>query len=124
MDRYRGVCNPTCRYIRRQNNHAGQMSSVTLRVAYWALFSASKFTISVKALFSRAHGFEFLQRNNFNQKEHWDSGKPARQQSLFCDIQIKVVINCSQIYVYHTDLLPIKIYVTLILKFQGHSSKT
>ncbi len=36
-------------------------------------------------------------------------GKPRRQQILFCDIQIKVVISHRQVYVYHTDLLPLKI---------------
>ncbi len=43
------------------------------------------------------------------EQDHWDSGKPRRQQILFCDIQIKVVISRRQIYVYHTDLLPLKI---------------
>ncbi len=46
---------------------------------------------------------------------------PERQQSPFCDIQIKVVISRWQIYVYHTDLLPLKILVTLTFTFQGHS---
>ncbi len=40
-------------------------------------------------------------------QEKSDSGKPRRQQILFCDIQIKVVISRRQIYVYHTDLLPL-----------------
>ncbi len=44
-----------------------------------------------------------------DKKDRWDSGKPRRQQILFCDIQIKVVINHRQIYVYHTDLLPLNI---------------
>ncbi len=46
-----------------------------------------------------------------NKKDHWDSGKPRRKQILFCDIQIKVWISRRQIYyyVYHTDLLPLKI---------------
>ncbi len=56
-----------------------------------------------------------------NKKDHWDSGKPRRQQSPFCDIQIKVVISHRLIYVYHTDLLPLKILVTLTLTFQCHS---
>ncbi len=46
---------------------------------------------------------------NCNKKDRWDSGKPRRQQIFFCDIQIKVVISPRQIYVYHTDLLPLKI---------------
>ncbi len=50
-----------------------------------------------------------------------DSGKPRRQETTLCDIQIKVVIiNFRQIYVYHSDLLPLKILVTLTLTFQGH----
>ncbi len=53
-----------------------------------------------------------------NKKECWDSRKRRRQQILFCDIQIKVVISHRQIYVYYTDLLPLKILVTLT--FQGH----
>ena len=53
-----------------------------------------------------------------NKKDRWDSGKPYHQQILFCDIQIKVVISHRQIYVYYTDLLPLKILVTLT--FQGH----
>ncbi len=44
----------------------------------------------------------------YNKKDRWDSGKPRRQQILFCDIQIKVVISRGQIYVYHTNLLPLK----------------
>ncbi len=55
-----------------------------------------------------------------NKKDRWDSGKPCRQQILFCDIQIKVVISRRQIYVYHKHL-PLKIWVTLTLTFQGHS---
>ncbi len=43
-----------------------------------------------------------------NKKDRWDSGKPHHQQILFCDIQIKVAISRKQIYVYHTDLLPLK----------------
>ncbi len=60
-------------------------------------------------------------QSNWNKKDRWDSGKPRRQQILFCDIQIKVVISCRQIYVYHTDLLPLKIWLTLTFTFQGHS---
>ena len=40
---------------------------------------------------------------------------PTHQQTLFscfCDIQIKVAQNCLQIYLYNTDLLPLKIWVT------------
>ena len=48
-----------------------------------------------------------------NKKDRWDSGKTPRQQILFCDIQIKVVIRHWQMYIYHTDLLPLKIWVTL-----------
>ncbi len=48
-------------------------------------------------------------KKKINKKYRWDSGKPRRQQILFCDIQIKVVIRHRQIYVYHTDLLPLKI---------------
>ncbi len=44
-----------------------------------------------------------------NKNDRWDSGKPRRQQILFCDIRIKLVISRSQIYVYHTDLLALKI---------------
>ncbi len=55
-----------------------------------------------------------------NKKDRWDSGKPRRQHILFCNIQIKVVISRMQIYVYHIDLLPLKIPVTLSLTFQGH----
>ncbi len=36
------------------------------------------------------------------------AGKPRRQQIPFRDIQIKVIITHRQIYVYHTDLLPLK----------------
>ncbi len=56
-----------------------------------------------------------------NKKDRWDSRKPRRQQTLFCDIQIKVVISRRQIYVYQTDLLPLEIWVSLTLTFQGHS---
>ncbi len=34
-----------------------------------------------------------------NNKDRWDSGEPRRQQTPFCDIQIKVVINCWHISV-------------------------
>ncbi len=44
--------------------------------------------------------------------------KPRRQQILFYDIQIKVVISRRQIYVYHTDLLPVKIRVTWLWPFK------
>ncbi len=39
----------------------------------------------------------------YNKKDRFGSGKPRRQQILFCDIQMKVVISRGQIYVYHTD---------------------
>ncbi len=45
-------------------------------------------------------------------KDRWD---PPTKNHLFCDIQIKMVINCWQIYVCHTDILPCKIWVTLTL---------
>ncbi len=35
--------------------------------------------------------------NNNNKKDRWDSGKPRRQQILFFDIQMKVVISRRQI---------------------------
>ncbi len=57
--------------------------------------------------------------HQYNKKDHWDSRKPRRQQILFCDIHIKVVISWRQIYVYHTDLVPLKTWVTLSLTFQG-----
>ncbi len=44
-----------------------------------------------------------------SKKDRWDSGKPRRQQILFCDIQIKVEISQRQIYVYYTDLPPLKV---------------
>ncbi len=44
-----------------------------------------------------------------NKKDRCDSGKPRRQQILFCDIQITVLISRRQVYVYHTDLLSLKI---------------
>ena len=44
-----------------------------------------------------------------NKKDRWDSGKPRCQKILFFDIRIKVVISHRQIYVYHTNLLPLKI---------------
>ncbi len=59
-----------------------------------------------------------------NKKDRWDSGKPRRHLILFCDIQIKVLISRMQIYVYHTDLIPLKIWVTLTLTFQCHSRST
>ncbi len=38
---------------------------------------------------------------SINQKDRWDSRKPRRQQILFCDIQIKVVISRRQYYVQY-----------------------
>ena len=32
-------------------------------------------------------------------KDHWESGKPRRQQIIFCAIQIKVVISAGK-YMY------------------------
>ncbi len=46
---------------------------------------------------------------------------PPTNQIIFCDIQSKVVLSRRQIYVYHSHLLPLKIWVTLTLTFQGHS---
>ncbi len=48
-------------------------------------------------------------RNKTNKKDHWDSGKPRRQQTTLCDIQINVtIIKLCQIFVYHSDILPLK----------------
>ncbi len=47
----------------------------------------------------------------------------ARQQTPFGDIQIKVVVIYWKIYVYNTDLLPLKIWVTLTLTFLARSLK-
>ncbi len=65
--------------------------------------------------------WNFSRKLTKNKKDRWDSGKPRRQQIFFCDIQIKVVTSRRQIYVYHSDLLPLKIWVTLTWTFQGHS---
>ncbi len=35
-----------------------------------------------------------------HKKDRWDSGKPRRQQIVFCDIQIKVVILAAGKYMY------------------------
>ncbi len=45
----------------------------------------------------------------------------AHQQTPFGYNQMKVVISSRQIHVYNTDLLPLKILVTLTMAFQGHS---
>ncbi len=46
---------------------------------------------------------------------------PTANKFGFVTPRYKVVISHRQIYVYHTDLLPFKISVTLSLTFQGHS---
>ncbi len=45
---------------------------------------------------------------------------PACQQTLFCNIQIKVAILLLKIYLLHTDLIRLEIWVTLTLTCHGH----
>ncbi len=46
---------------------------------------------------------------------------PGHQETIFCDSHIKVVINCWKVYVYHTDLLLLKMLVSFTSTFLGHS---
>ncbi len=58
-------------------------------------------------------GTKLLNNNNMMDNDGWTAGTAenpaANKKILFCDIQIKVVISRSQIYVYHKDLLQLKI---------------
>ena len=56
-------------------------------------------------------------QNEVKQERPLGQRKTPPPTNSLRDIQMKVVI----IYVYHTDLLPLKIRVTLTLTFQGHS---
>ncbi len=66
---------------------------------YMVCLSAKRpdMTVAIK------HGILKIQKQIENKKDRWDSGKPRRQQTTSCDVQIKVaIVNFWHIYVYHS----------------------